>query len=236
MTTSTKVGHFKGRPFNYVTADDYEASWWTFVDEQAVRDTFWDIKEGDVVLDIGSALGSYALSALACGAAYVDCWTPDKKEQTFLGYSLRANHWESKAFVHTMGLWDQPGWLHLLHDEKNQLKDRQFSLEQPTPVGNPVDMIFKVDSLDAIRERLKIWPTGPAYWLKLDTEGAEPEILKGAQKFIRENRPKILLENHDFCRPNATELAKGFLESEGYSLKECRPHYMVSHSLFLPNP
>jgi FkbM family methyltransferase len=227
MADQTGISSLRGSSFQYVYNTDYEASWYTFSDEQDVREALWDIKPGDVILDVGCGLGSYAMSAMALGAARADCWTPITSEQVYFQKSLVLNKWDQKVFVFPTGLWDRPGWLKILLNEQGGPIGREFHEKE-------VEGSFRVDTIDNLMNKLLIYAKGPRYWLKIDTEGAEPEILKGGVEFLRRNRPMILVENHDFCRPNATAIVQEFLESEGYKLQMHRPRFTISHSLFVP--
>lgn len=64
---------FKGKEFKIIkgsTHPDY--SFDTFdKEEHEFRNKYWNIQDGDVVFDIGSSYGSYALTACAAGAEKV---------------------------------------------------------------------------------------------------------------------------------------------------------------------
>jgi FkbM family methyltransferase len=211
---------FRGKDFKFQCDPEDHSSHWTFEDERGVRDELWDVHEGDIILDVGAAFGSYALSALAVGASFVHSWSMETHHQIMMEESLKANRWEKRCTVNRFGLFHRPGWY--------RWQDRRFS-------ETPEEGFVVVDSIDHMMEDPELFPYGPRYFIKIDTEGAEPEILKGAEKFLEVHRPNILVENHDFLRPHATSLVREYLAEQGFELSVDRPSAMCSHSLYLPD-
>jgi hypothetical protein len=70
-------------------------------------------------------------------------------------------------------------------------------------------------------------------WIKIDVEGAELAVLRGAEQVIRRERPRLLVENHLFLYPSIEQEVKDFVLGLdlGYQV-ETRPHHSVSHSFF----
>ena len=109
----------RGKVFSiYCCPEMWHPSWWSFMDELRVREEWWHIKPGDVVLDIGADFGSYTLSALAQGAASVYAWSPPFKDPTVpveamtLVRSGELNGWGiQRLHVAIEGLWSKAGWL-----------------------------------------------------------------------------------------------------------------------------
>ena len=66
-------------------------------------------------------------------------------------------------------------------------------------------------------------------FLKIDTEGAELEVLKGGIETIKKYKPKLLLELHLFKDRNMSKKLEDFLGPLGYKwmIKPYTPH--VSH-------
>ena len=218
---------FKGAAYKIwcVETISQHPTWFSFEDEASVRDSMWDVKPGDVVLDVGAAYGSYALTALASGADFVHAWSPqgfsgEETEAEVLKKSLDLNGWSDRCSVRGDGAYSRVGWLNA--------DTQEFTESEPSPMGANV---IKVQTLDG-------WASGEDLtrvdWMKLDVEGAEVDVLKGADGIVRRFRPKILVENHLFKRATIADEVRGLLIPSGYREVATVPYHSVSHSLYVP--
>jgi FkbM family methyltransferase len=215
---------FKGKEFRYEfipgnIPTGQNPSWYSFVDEQSVRDRWWNIEEGDVIFDVGCAYGSYTLPALVLGASHCYCWNPLDSEMSILAQSLKHNGWEDKATLFMAGLYNKIGFLNP--------DTQEFSQEYK-------DGMFAVTTLDQYLEDQKIKLSNSRCWMKMDVEGAELEILKGGTKLLNQFRPNIIIENHVFKIADIQTQVQSFLESLNFKHVETVPYYTVSHSLYIP--
>jgi FkbM family methyltransferase len=216
---------FRGNTFKVACHETspQNSSWFTFVDEQEVRDRDWTVSPGDYVLDIGAAYGSYALSALSAGASFVWAWSPQTfdgaNEKELFEASLALNAWSGRCRVFDSGIYDRTGWLNV--------STQEFS-EVEVPAAPDVIRVETMGEWEA-RERPK-----RVDWVKLDVEGAEVEVLKSAEGLIRRFQPKICLENHVFKRASIEQEVRDLLTSYGYTEIRTVPYHSVSHSLYLP--
>jgi FkbM family methyltransferase len=208
---------FKGMSYrvSYLERINCDPSWFTFEDETEVRNRDWDIKPGDIIFDIGSAYGSYTLTALAAGASFAYCWNPTITESALLRESIELNGWSEKVKIHDHGLYSKSG--------QSSQKNKTFSTEL-------VEEIFEVKALDEMDLDL---PEG-RLWIKIDVEGAELEVLKGAKHLISTRKPIILVENHQFIDSTLEERVREFLHDLGYEQVSCHPYYTVTHSVHKP--
>lgn len=218
---------FRGHTYKVACVEDFaqHPSWFSHEDESIVRDRTWAIGTGDVVFDVGAAYGSYSLTALACGAAFVYAWSPPEsspQEPGLFEESLILNGWLNRCEIMTTGVYDRTGWLETYY--------QTFTTEAPADMKSSV---IHVQTLDDWRKEREIM-AAPRYWMKLDVEGAEVEVFKGAEKLIAEFRPTISVENHLFKRATLGQEVRGLLESWGYTHHETVPYHSVSHSLYLP--
>lgn len=60
--------------------------------------------------------------------------------------------------------------------------------------------------------------------IKIDVEGAEGDVLKGAVETIRSCRPRILLATHDWHLPGIKDQCVRFLKELGYTLQHTGTH------------
>lgn len=219
----TKTIAFRGNSFQ-LAYNDVHASWWSFEDEKDVREALWDIKPGDLVLDVGCAYGSYTLCALAAGAAKVMAWTPDENEMSVLRESLILNGWENKCDTITSGIYGEDGWLEAF---SQTFSKEPFTQQFPDP-----KQIFEVHPLTYWESMIS--SEFERVWMKLDVEGSELQILQGAQELIKKLKPNIFVENHEFKAHGIGQHVRDFMEQLGWTHIETRPYHSVSHSLYVP--
>jgi FkbM family methyltransferase len=213
----TKEYFFKdiGYKVSYLERINCDPSWFTFEDEIEVRNRDWNIEPGDIIFDIGSAYGSYTLTALAAGASFVYCWNPTEAENAILKESVELNGWSEKVKIHNYGLYSKTG--------RSSQTNRTFSKEL-------VEEHFEVKALDEINLEI---PEGKL-WMKIDVEGAELEVLKGAEHLISIRKPTILVENHQFIDSTLEVRVQEFLCKLGYEQISCHPYYTVTHAVYKP--
>lgn len=224
-----------GKVFKVIVANEmYHPSWWSFLDELETREEWWNIAPGDVVADVGADFGSYALSALAQGAATVYAWSPPFKVQndpiecrTMLR-SAMLNGWGDKLAAFTSGLWSQRGFLAVRDDGRvTELCPTLEEAQRRIVGGSSYCAAFLVSPLDELR-------LTKLDWIKVDVEGGELAVFQGAAETIRRCRPKILFENHVHIEPDCEHKCRAFLEALGYRHVGTRPHHSVSHSFMVP--
>lgn len=225
---------FKGKTYNVAYVDLYPShpSWFTHEDEASVRDAQWDIRPGECILDVGAAYGSYSLAALSAGAAMVYAWSPQGEvglpsESVFFAESLRLNGWQDKCEIYKCGVYDKDGWLNAM--------TQAFQTTPPEEFNND---IIQVSCLDSWYERsfstVRKKSDYTGFWLKLDVEGAEVEVLNGAVKLISDLRPKIQVENHNFKKASLEQEVRSLLTSMNYREMVTTPYHAVSHSVYYP--
>lgn len=236
---------FRGRSFKFAevrgTPADH-ASWFSFDDEQELRDAFWNPKQGDTVLDIGAAFGSYALPALALGARVI-CFSPAEFDTELLEKNVSLNtDFEHRCMVVRDGLYSRDGLFDPDHcvfvgkdsttgDDAGELYG-MIGNRADGGAGYPKRQLLPVRSLDSfLLERPGI---GRVDWMKIDVEGAELEVLHGAVQCLQMYRPKILVENHEFQVKGIENQVRDFLVGLGlgYVCDGPHQHCAVSHSFF----
>jgi len=202
------------------------ASVWSHIDEHLIRARHWKIRPGDVVLDVGAAFGSYALPAAALGAAKVIAWSPDWNGDV-LEASIAANPgWDRIIERRKVALWSRPGWLVIPRDASAPaFYDRGCAVPDGAVPATTLDADVADDGLERVD------------WMKLDVEGAEVEVLRGAAATIARFRPRILVEHHQFKDETLEAQVLGLLVTMGYRLEEVVKQHegcCVSHGLYLP--
>lgn len=144
----------------------------------------YEPKIGELHLDIGAQIGSYALLAATCGAT-VFAFEPDSNNRRFLKRNLKGNNVNVK--VVDSGVWNKSEIL------KFRSHDALSSIEGVGMIPSSLPAInrIKVDTIDNIVKRLGIKKIDV---IKMDIEGAEIEAIEGASNTILKDRPILLIE------------------------------------------
>ncbi len=232
----TKNYGFKGKEYKVQCVEIYSQhpSWFSFEDESCVRDRDWNIKPGDIVLDVGAAYGSYTLTALSQGASKVFAWSPQgepgiKSEREFLQESLKVNEWGNRCMIFRNGVYDKDGWLNA--------RTQEFHYSNPEISDSDIICVTRIDSWYEEEKKFGstfIGNTDGKVWMKLDVEGAEVQVLSGAKNFISEIRPKVLVENHLFKDSSIDNRVENILSSHKYRKISDVPYHAVSHAVYFP--
>lgn len=224
---------FRGRSFNFAAIsnsgnkDCDHSSWFSFDDEQELRDRWWNPKPGETVLDIGSAFGSYALPALALGARVV-CFSPADFDTELLSKNVALNpELAQRCLIVRDGLFSQDGFFDPDHC---RFIDQEMMSGTTVSAGDQWLTVRSLDSFLDERPGIELID-----WMKIDVEGAELEVLKGAEKTLRMSRPSILVENHEQHIKGIENQVKDYLFGLGlgYTCDGPHQHCAVSHSFFV---
>jgi FkbM family methyltransferase len=178
-------------------AGDYEQ-------EIEIRDRWWRIEPGDVVLDIGASLGTYTLPALARGATV---YAVDVLEQSPLIAMVEANGFADAAVFIKVAMGDAHGY-----------PPELTAAVHANPVIYPGLADTAWTTVDRLAEECSLTRLD---WIKIDTEGAEVPILRGAGETLARFHPTLLIEEHSHlphirAMDNANQL-RGILGHHGYT-------------------
>jgi len=193
--------------------------------ELAFVDRF--LRPGMTFLDIGANDGLYATLASKCVGPHGTVWAfePSSRELSRLERNLELNHLTVRVFP--LALADSNGTAELRvapygHEGLNTLGS--FVHEIDAGGGEKVQLA----RLDDILEKN---PLAHLDFIKLDVEGAELRVLKGALSALQRYRPVLLFELSDAALRqqggSAADLT-GFLQAQSYDL------YMFDPSSGLP--
>lgn len=142
------------------------------------------VRSDKVVFDVGANTGLYSLLASkAVGSSgTVYAFEPLPRNIDFLKQNLDANHVENVSIFEAA-----------VADSAGTIKFNQGADHATGFIGDSGDLEVETVSLDALVHEGAIAP--PDY-LKIDVEGAESSVLKGAQAILNKNRPIIFLAIH----------------------------------------
>lgn len=159
------------------------------------------IRAGDTVYDIGANLGLYSrFMVQAFGAARVVAFEPMKGNLPDLHANLRLGGIEARVRVFPFALADHEAEELLQTDD---LASGSAVLDSVTKGDacetrrnykmTPLTERVRVAPLDSLVEREGLPPPNV---LKIDVEGAEGMVLRGAARTIEKHRPRMMIELH----------------------------------------
>lgn len=162
------------------------------------------LRPGDLFVDAGANIGSYTV--LAAGAAGARVLAVEPVPQTFarLQANIRHNALDGRVRACAIGLWDAPGRLRFSTDRGTE--NRVVEAGDGTPVDVPV---ARLDDLLGNEAPLLI---------KIDVEGHELAVLRGAPRCLAEPRLQALIVETDAARGLAddVEVVRGVLADAGF--------------------
>ncbi len=188
------------------------------------------LSPGDVVVDAGAHVGYFALqSATSVGATgHVYAFEPFEPNAALLEQSIRENHYESRMTLFRAAVGDTAGSLTLYFAQETLNLGGAFALANDAPA--PADLAHAV--VPAVRlDDLEL--RRPVRFLKMDVEGAEPAVLRGAERILREDRPILMSEVH---RAQLARVSRATTDDFARHLSEFgyRPHQIEADGSTTP--
>jgi FkbM family methyltransferase len=180
-----------------------------FLDEQEIRDEHWLVEPGDVVIDVGAALGSYTFAALAMGASRVVAVEPDVGALDKLASLALENGVLDRVTLVCEALYYGPYPSELAVAIKAS-PHAHLALADDT-------LFSTLDNLVVDRDLRRL------DWTKIDVEGAELGVLRGSQRALAKFHPKLIVEDHTAVYPilgdgaQADEMER-LLTTHGYTV------------------
>jgi len=161
-----------------------DAHYW-YSDEKEVRDQYWNAEAGQVVVDIGSHIGSYSVPALQAGATVYavdpnvsrlvqlrEIWDGDPSRLITINRALAAAGGYTPQFRFDLNASD--------YRDHHAPEDARWSTLDELAVE------YDFRRLD---------------WVKMDVEGAELSVLTGGKQTLARFHPSLLIEAHDRVYP-----------------------------------
>ncbi len=144
-----------------------------------------EIKEGDVVFDIGANIGYYTLmfAKLVGPKGKVYAFEPDPTNFSLLEKNVKINNYKNVILINK-AVGNKTGKIKLYLSEENHGMHRVYESKY---CKRAVDIdIIKLD--DLFNKGIKL------NFIKMDIEGAEIDAIKGMSKLLNKNKPKMLTE------------------------------------------
>jgi FkbM family methyltransferase len=196
---------------------------WTGAYEAALLTTFRDaIAPGHTVYDIGSNVGIFALlaSVRTGPSGHVYAFEPLPRNLRYLRRHLELNGIQNCTVVEAA-----------VSDTEAPLRfaavDRQHTMARLSPDGDLTVSSVTLDGCIYGEHAFR-----PPDVVKIDVEGAEREVLRGAARAISEFRPALFVEVHG---TDHHADCKSFLLSHGYRVQESYGRLEAVHPAKLPS-
>lgn len=177
------------------------------------------LRPGDVFYDLGANIGLYSLMAARCvgDSGKVFSFEPDAVVAERLGRNVARNSFSQVTIVES-GVWSVSGALEFT-PASHASPDRGLGTFLPSDARAPSTPI-RVTSLD---DFVRNAPLPDA--IKCDVEGAEVEVLRGAEHLLKTHRPWILAEMHSESNERAW---REFLARFGYAFTAVDSNHVLA--------
>lgn len=201
---------------------DFAAQRWEAIEVATYRAFAEAIAPGDVVVDVGAHIGTYAmLAARRTGAAgRVIAYEPCEETRRYLRQHLEWNHLAPRVTVREVCCGAEPGTATFFFrggaEGMNSLVPTEGFESAPMPV---VRLDDDVNAL-GVTPRL----------IKIDVEGAEFDVLQGAQETLRTAKPVLFVSLHPapLAEKGLSEAAiVSWLVARGYQTRVIERDYEV---------
>ncbi len=179
--------------------------WRTFEPEYFLLDHFVDPSRA--AIDVGANEGYYA-GRLAQLCRQVHCFEPI----AWLAEQLRAKL-PAHVVVHQAAVSDTDGTAKLRMPFRGGEHLHGTTTIAP---DNPLEEATRVDEVDCPTVRLDSVVHEPVGFIKIDVEGHEMAVLRGAEALIRRDRPVLLVESEKRHAADAPENVFEFMAALGY--------------------
>lgn len=164
------------------------------------------IRKGDVCLDIGANIGNHSIYyAKICHASKIFAFEPVQSTFSTLQKNIELNHLENCIEACDFGLSDRTKSASIVHFDEQNIGS--------TKLAENNDGDLKLASLDDIKFSCNI------DFVKIDVEGMEYDLLRGAKQFFSQQRPVVFVEIWD----EHFEKVDSLLQEYGYRIFEKRP-------------
>lgn len=148
------------------------------------------LSPGDLVLDIGANVGNHSIYLAAVAGATVHAFEPSSHLTDAIRKSVIANNFGDRLVVHTVAVGEKSGSAVLAAGDGSNLGGQHLVTDDSSE--NVVESDVEVIALDSLpfESRVKA--------LKVDVEGYEVPVLKGALTLLENDHPDVWIECLDF--------------------------------------
>jgi FkbM family methyltransferase len=179
------------------------------------------LRPGDTALDVGAHVGFFAIqmAAIVGPSGQVHAFEPLASNADLLERSVAENRFLDRIIIHRGAVGASSGSATLTYAAETLNTGGAYLLRDKTdpPLGQLKDRV-PLMALDDVEIR------HPVRFIKMDVEGAEPQVVRGAMQMLQADRPIVLSELHatQLARASATTIQEfvGLLRSLGYQARD----------------
>ncbi len=167
------------------------------------------LKPGDTAIDVGAHIGFFTMqmAAMVGATGRVHAFEPFDANADLLERSIAENRFGDRVIFQRGAVGAMSGLATLTFPVETLNSGGAYLLRDGTAAlsGNLKKQvpIVALDDIDLDVRR-------PVRFIKMDVEGAEPQVIRGAMRLLKEDRPIILSELH----PTQLERASGVTANE----------------------
>ena len=193
------------------TYEYMEVDWWKKI-----------IKPGMVGCDIGVNKGYYSLffAKLVGYRGRVLSFEPDAENCVWIRKTLSANFYKNIK-LYQIALYNKTGESNFFkgHFSGHHSLIIDFGLGMSKVKTRKLDDVLKEENINKID------------FMKIDVEGAEVEVLEGAQSLLKQQKPKLMIDIHNIDKKKFFNL----LKNHGYKIYQCSHNFRFDKELVNEN-
>lgn len=172
------------------------------------------VRNGDpcITVDVGANIGYYTLllASLVAPRGWVYAFEPHPENNVLLMHNVHLNNLEKQTVIRGVACSSIAGWMYLhlspissgMHTIEESMLERETYQTQSQLIVQTVILDQDLAGLHDID------------FIKIDVEGHELEVLKGAEGILQEEQPILMIEYA------ASPLVVAFLEERDYSIEK----------------
>lgn len=184
------------------------------------------LNEGDIAIDVGANIGgvAIALSRMVGKSGIVHAFEANPFLLSRIENDLKANKVNNVKVI-PKAVWSVSGEIVSFYCEKSYYATGSSLLRRDE---NSTEVKIDTISLDDYCNNFKIVPNV----IKIDVEGAEFQVLKGATETLKKFKPVVVLE---YTSSDSNEDPLDYLSSLGYVLYDTNLYQRVNRAYYITN-
>ncbi len=191
-------------------------------EEDEVRFVRSVLAPGDIAIDVGAHIGFFTMhmATLVGPSGTVYSFEPFDANADLLERSIAENRFGDRVVFERAAVGSTSGLATLTFPAETLNSGGAYLLrEGDAPLAGNQTQTIKVAALDDLRLQR------PVRFIKMDVEGAEPQVIRGAARILAKDRPVILSELH------ATQLQRASGVTADQFLTQLHAHGYRAHAI-----